>query len=123
MIQSRLDDNFNKVKTKEELLELLKQYKGILNQTTFDYLNSLLGLEFSVIKDCISDSDRKVLAKLDVYRKIAIYNIYNRAKSLFNSQNGEYIVLGNKEGFEGLYVSTTLDDRKIELFDFNYGII
>lgn len=119
MIQS----NFNKVKTKEELLDLLKQYKGILNQTTFEYLNSLLELEFSVIKDCISDSDRKVLAKLDVYRKIAIYNIYNRTKNLFDSQNGEYIISGNKEGLEGLYVSTRLDDRKIELFDFNYGII
>ena len=123
MIQSRLDDNFNKVKTKEELLELLKQYKGILNQTTFDYLNSLLGLEFSVTKDCISDSDRKVLAELDVYRKIAIYNIYNKTKNLFNSQNAEYIILGNNEGFEGLHVSTRLDDRKIKLFDFNYGMI
>lgn len=117
MIKSRLD----KVKKKEKLLELLKQYKGILNQTTFDYLNSLLGLEFSVTKDCISDLDRKVLAELDVYRKIAIYNIYNRTKNLFNSQNAEYITLGNRKGFQGLYVSTRLGDRIVNLFDFTYG--
>lgn len=116
----RLNDNWNRVKTKEELLELLKQYKGILTKPMLDYLNSLLELEFSVIKECISDSDRKVLAELEVYKKIAIYNIYNKVKNLFSSQNGEFCISGNNDGWEGLKISTRLSDRSVNLFDFDY---
>lgn len=83
-------------------------------------MNSLIELEFSVIRECISDSDRKVLAELEVYKKIAIYNIYNRAQDLFNQQNSEFIIFGNNEGNEGLSVSTKLSGRNVKLFDFDY---
>ena len=114
------NDKWNKVKTKEELLELLKEYRGILTEPMLNYLNSLIELEFSVIREYISDSDRKALAELEIYKKVAIYNIYNRAQNLFNKQNGEFIISGNNKGIEGLGVSTKLSDRRVKLFDFDY---
>ncbi len=114
------NDNCNKIKTKEELLELLTEYKGILTSPILNYLNSLIELEFSVIKEYISDSDRKVLAELEIYKNVAIYNIYNRVQNLFNNQNEEFIISGNNEGLEGLRVSTKLNDRCVKLFDFDY---
>lgn len=120
MKMDRLNDNWNNVKTKEELLELLKKYRGILNEYILNYLNSLVELEFSVIREYISDSDREVLAELDVYKTIAIYNIYHRTQKLFNQQNGEFAITGNTDGLEGLSISTQLNDRIINLFDFDY---
>ena len=58
----RSNNNLNKVNTREELLELLKSYRGILSNPMQDYLNSLIELEFSVIRDYIKDKDREVLA-------------------------------------------------------------
>ena len=109
-----------KVKTKEELLEYLKEYRGILTKPMLDYLNSLIELEFSVIREHISDCDRKALAELEIYKKIAIYNIYNRTKNLFNQQKGDFIINGNNNGYDGLSISTKLNDRKVKLFDFDY---
>ncbi len=113
-------NDWNRVKTKEELLELLKEYKGILTKPILSYLNSLIELEFSVIREYISDSDRKVLAELEIYKKVAIYNIYNRTQNLFNQQNGEFIISGNDDEIEGLNVSIELNNRDVELFDFDY---
>ena len=36
---------------KEELLQLLDKYKGILNKGILEYLSSLIELEFSVIRE------------------------------------------------------------------------
>lgn len=115
------NDDRNKVKTKEQLLELLKKYKGILTETMLDYLNSLINLDFSVIRDYISDSDRKVLAELDIYKKIAIYNIYNKALNLFNEVKMQFNISSNEDSFESLNVSILWSDRVVELFNFDYG--
>lgn len=56
----RANDSFNKINTKEELIELLNNYKGILNNVMIDYLNSLINLDFSVIRDYIDSNDRVV---------------------------------------------------------------
>ena len=117
----RSNNNWNRVNTKEELLELLKTYRGILSNPMQDYLNSLIELEFSVIRDYIKDEDREALSELDVYKKVAIYNIYNRALTLFKKQEMQFNISGNEEGFERLYVSTRLSDRNVSLFDFYYG--
>lgn len=115
------NDKLNKVNTKEELIELLKEYRGILTNSMLNYLNSLIELEFSVIKEYIGDNDRKVLSELEVYKRIAIYNIYNRALNLFKEQNNEFIIFGNNEGLESLSISTKLNDRIVKLFDFDHS--
>ena len=79
----RINGQWNKVNTKKELTELLKKYEGILSASMIDYLNSLIGLEFSVVRAHISDSDRLALSDLDIYNRIAIYNVYNRALNIF----------------------------------------
>ena len=71
MVIGSFNDNLNKVKTKEELLDFLKEYRGILTKPMLDYLDSLIELEFSVMKEYISSSDRKKLAELDIYKEIA----------------------------------------------------
>lgn len=90
-----------KVKTKEELLESLKIYKEILNNETIDYLNSLVGLEFSALRAYISNSERNVLSNIDIYGHIVTYNIYHRAINIL-SKNKSVVLVGNKENSENL---------------------
>ena len=115
-----MNDNWNKINTKEELIELLKQYKGILNNEMINYLNSLIDLEFSVIRDYISDSDRISLSELEVYKRIAMYNIYNRSLNIFKQNESELEISGNNDGIEGLEVYASLGKRSCKLFDFDY---
>ena len=122
VIRSRMNDNWNKVNTKEELIELLKWYKGILSYSMVCYLNSLVNLEFSVIRDYIDENDRMALSELEVYKRIAIYNIYNRALQLFEESKSKLEISGNNNGFEHLLVTTLLGGRDCTLFRFNYGV-
>ena len=108
-----------KVSTKNELKELLKDYKGLLNISVIDYLNSLIELEFSVMKNHLSENDKVLLSDLGIYKKVAIYNIYNRALNIFNSEDFE--ILSNENKKEGLRVFYKYKDNKIPVFDFDYG--
>lgn len=112
---------WKRINTKEELITLLKKYKGILTNPMIEYLNSLIELEFSVIRENISDCDRIALSELEVYKRIAKYNIYNRTLNLFNEQNvPEIQTYSNKDWYKGLNVYYLLGEQKIPLFDFNY---
>ncbi len=113
----------NRIYPKELLVKQLNEYKGILQESIINYLNSLIELEFSVVRDYISDSDRKALAEFELYKNIAIYNIYNRAKTFFAKQNDDFIIAEDTGGLERLGVSIKLGNRYIELFDFNYSEI
>ena len=117
----RMNYNWNKINTREELIELLKGYKGILADSMINYLNSLIDLEFSVIRDYISDNDRVALSELEVYKRIAMYNIYNRALNIFKQNESELEISGNNDGIEGLEVYASLGEkRSCKLFDFDY---
>ncbi len=117
----RMNNNWNKINTREELIELLKGYKGILADSMINYLNSLIDLEFSVIRDYISDNDRVALSELEVYKRIAMYNIYNRALNIFKQNESEFEISGNNDGIEGLEVYASLGEkRSCKLFDFDY---
>lgn len=74
-----------------EKKELLKQnlikHRNILNKSIYDYLDSLLELEFSALKEKISSNDKEVLRELNIYRQIAIYNINNRALKMIEDAN------------------------------------
>lgn len=117
----RLNESSNKINTREELTYLLNSCKGILTNLMYiDYLTSLIELDFSVIRDNISNNDRLVLSELEVYKRIAIFNIYNRALNIFKQHEPELRISGNEDGLDVLGVSTSLGNRCIELFDFNY---
>lgn len=102
-------------------MELLENYKGVLCAPMIDYLNSLIELEFSVVKEYLREDDRKILMELEIYRRIAIYNIYNRALKLFNENNFKYKFSGNESGLESLTISVLLDDNNsVNVFNFDY---
>ena len=77
--------NYDSEEYKEELLSKLKDYKGIIANSLYDYLNSLLGLEISDFSNEISDKQRALLTRVDfeLYRYISIYNILCRIQKLF----------------------------------------
>lgn len=116
----RMSDHWNKVNTKEELLSLLEENKLILTDYVIEYLNSLIELEFSVMRDYISKDARKALSELEVYKRIAIYNIYYRALNIFKKDGTEFKISGNNDGIEGLTVYAPLGERSAKLFEFNY---
>lgn len=105
--------------TKEELQELLKKHKGILNISTIDYLESLIELEFSVIRNYISENDRAVLSQLELYKKVATYNIYKKALNIFEKYE-ELKISDNDEEIDSLIVYAPLGKKKTKLFGFNY---
>lgn len=116
----RTNDNWNKVNTKEELLSLLEEYGLILTDHIIEYLNALIELDFSVMRDYISIEARKTLSELEVYKRIAIYNIYYMALNTFEKNGTGLEISGNNDGIEGLTVYAPLGERIIKLFDFNY---
>ena len=97
--------------TKEEMIELLECYKTILNTSMIDYLNDLIELRISVIKDVISSDTRKSLAEVEIYKRVVTYNIYNmvskftkeyedKFKLTFDMDSiGFYMALGNVDVF------------------------
>lgn len=117
----RMDDNWNKVSTREELLSLLDNYRGILRGPISDYLESMIDLDFSIIEYYMPEDDRASLSELDIYKKIAIYNIYNRAINLFQQDGDNLRISGNNDGIEGLTVYAPIGSKEIKLFSFNYG--
>lgn len=85
-----------------------------------NYLNSLIELEFLVIRDYISDNDRIALSELDVYKRITMYNIYHKALNIFKENGTELKISGNNDRFEGLTVYALLGERSAKLFNFDY---
>ena len=106
----------NKLATKEELIDLLKKHRGILTNSILDYLNSLVELEFSVVRKNISTEEREILSELEIYKKIATYNIYHRALQLLEQQKQPIDIDNNGS----LIVSMQLENRRVELFSFDY---
>lgn len=113
-------DQSDKLYPKKELIDLLEKYKKILNKSTIDYLNSLIELEFSVVKDYIDIEERNFLEELEIYKKIAIYNIYNRVLNLFSKNQIQYISLENPQFQElAIYIPIN-EEQKLKVFDFDY---
>ena len=106
----------NKLATKEELIDLLKKHKEILTNSILDYLNSLVELEFSVVRENISREEREILSELELYKKIATYNIYHRALQLLEQQKQPLDIDNNGR----LEISVQVENRKVELFSFDY---
>lgn len=116
---AQMTSSNNKVKTREELLLDLKTYRGLLADSIINYLNSLIELEFSVVKDYISDEERKRLSTLEIYHEIAIYNIYNRALNIFQNQDQDLNFTFQRYN-DKLNINANFIDQNIRLFTFNY---
>lgn len=87
MYRSTTSFEKRKILTIEELRKELEQYKRILNNTTFDYLNSLLELKNNVLGSGDVDIEfMDLLLRIDIYEKIASYNIYNKSLDILKCE-------------------------------------
>lgn len=119
LIIGRRNNSWNKVSTEKKLREDLNEISGLLNDNTIEYLESLINLDCSAIDNSVSYKEKELLLKIDLYKKIAIYNIYKRTANIFrNKSNIE--LSGNNNGIEGLYAYYEGLEDEIELFSFDY---
>ena len=110
---------YKKISSKDELTESLNRYKRILNPRVIDYLNQLVELEFSAVKDIIDIEDREILQNLDLYKNIVAYNIYNRTLELLNNEQ-ELKIFDNKDRISGLMAYKDIGNPAIRILDYNY---
>lgn len=111
-----------KLPNPNELIEILNGYKGILSPEIIEYLNSLIGLEFSVLReDLLSSQAMQKLNELDLYRKVLIYNIYNRAVNIFTKEGSYLKQEGIENGTKSLTISgTDGKDNRFKVFSFRF---
>ena len=110
---------YKKISSKEELKESLNRYKRILNPRVIDYLNQLVELEFSAVKDIIDIEDREILQNLDLYKNVVAYNIYNRTLELLSNEQ-ELKIFDNKDRISGLMAYKDIGNPAIRILDYNY---
>lgn len=71
--------------TKASLKCLLETHKNTLSKEIYDYLNSLIELEFSVVEEYFSKSDIDKISDTSLYYNVALYNIYHRIMNIIRS--------------------------------------
>lgn len=71
--------------TKASLKCLLETHKNTLSKEIYDYLNSLIELEFSVVEEYLSKSDIDKISDTSLYYNVALYNIYHRIINIIRS--------------------------------------
>ena len=71
--------------TKASLKCLLETHKNTLSKEIYDYLNSLIELEFSVVEEHLSKSDIDKISDTSLYCNVALYNIYHRIMNIIHS--------------------------------------
>ena len=71
--------------TKASLKCLLETHKNTLSKEIYDYLNSLIELEFSVVEEYLSKSDIDKISDTSLYYNVALYNIYHHIMNIIRS--------------------------------------
>lgn len=118
----KISKNYSKrVDTRDELLERLNLYKGILSDHVVEYLNSIIELDFSVLKEYLSSEEINALSELDIYKRAAMYNIYNRALEIVQKDSEKLRIYGNEYGVPGLNIFIPLKEKNARVFSYNYG--
>lgn len=116
---------WNRVSSEEELYELLNQYHWILSEEVIAYLELLIHLKVSVYEYnlLVSPEMKEFLLELDLYRKIAIYNIYYRTQNLLikNNEGIDLEISNNENCMEHLNVVGKIDNHKFNIFSFQYS--
>lgn len=105
-------------KNKKALLTELSKYKSNLPPEIIDYLHYLIELQFSVIKPIISEKEENKIKNLDIYKKITVYNIYNRAKQILQN-NSKYVNLNNSNHKLIGMISEKKENYNVFAYDFS----
>ena len=69
---------------RQDLIDMLNQYKSILNDKTITYLEDLINLKYSVVINTDTKNNQR-LKELIIYQKIALYNIYCLTKKCLDN--------------------------------------
>ena len=109
-----------KVNSKTNLNKLLKTYKGIITPEIYDYLSGLVGLDYSVFGSQVSDQVKSKLIELDLFRQIAVYNIYNQTKNFLSEEGKNLIISGNEREIEGLQARINFEGEEVPVLDYEY---
>jgi hypothetical protein len=100
------------LKSKEELVEILKEYKKILNGETINYLEKMLNLNVIATSPTIDNETLNILSDTSIYRDIATYNIHSVALNTFDD---------NVKIVDGENFSASVNfDRNYNIFNFDY---
>lgn len=116
-----VNKNKSILESQKELYQDLKQYEPLLSKEYYEYLESLLALEISAFNKEFNNDSRKVLRKIELYKRIVIYNICNRTKNLLlNNSNGiEISTVENYEHPVEFSIFGKLNGKSINSFRFN----
>lgn len=124
MYRSTTSVEKEKVLTKEELKRELEQYKKVLNKDSYDYLNSLLTFRNSVLcSEKIDEDFMSIMSKIDIYKKIANYNIYHRSLDVLKNEQEEADFRVEEEPHLSrinAYGIMNLSFRNISLFHYHF---
>lgn len=76
----------NELLTFETLMQMLKKGKIVLNSEMYDYLEGVINLDYSVVKELITNEQRDALNDLQLYRSALIYNIQMIDREYYNNE-------------------------------------
>ena len=116
-----VNKNKSILESQKKLLEDLKQYEPLLSKEYYEYLESLLALEISAFNKEFNNDSREILKKIELYKRIAIYNICNRTKNLLLN-NGNGIEISTVENYEHpveFSIFGKMNGKSINSFRFN----
>lgn len=103
------------METKSKIKQRLINHKNIFNKDIYDYLNSLLELEISAVRESLNENEKRVLNNFPIYQQIAIYNIYNRALKIISELD---LGIPIKKNRDELSISTSIGKLELPLFSF-----
>ena len=110
----------NILESKTRLKQILYTNKDRFTKEIFDYLNSLLELEFAVTKEYISTKSRIELAQDEIYYQVALYNIYHLIDNLLTRLDTTKFIsfdkLSHYDSYEMKGISKLRDEANSNLF-------
>ena len=68
------------VKTKEEIVEELKNYKKVLSGEVYSYLTNLINLNNSALEEKFSNDEISLIRNMPMFDDITLYNLYYLTK-------------------------------------------
>lgn len=104
--------------TKEELENRLKREKWMFSSAVYEYFEYLLNLDFSVMRDYITNEEREVISAMGIYNALATYNIYERSLDILMNNVKDLNICDRQL----LIASTVSDNRNIPLFMYAYNL-
>lgn len=101
---------------KSNLKQLLLQNKDKLTNEVYEYLLSLIELEFAVTKEYLSKSGKEQIINTDIYYQVALYNIYHIIDRILSSLDTvKFVSYDRNQHYDRFEMQGLYQSRKYEL--------